>query len=56
MRLLFAGESRRLATLILAAKRPLLAESSHSNPSIVGVASVRYTPKAATQMLESGLN
>jgi hypothetical protein len=30
MGLLFAGESRRLATLILAAKRPLMAESSHS--------------------------
>jgi hypothetical protein len=30
---------------------PLLAETRHSNLWIFGVASVRYTPKAATQML-----
>jgi hypothetical protein len=36
--------------------RPRFAESSHTNPQIVGVASVRYTPEAATQMLVSRLN
>jgi len=36
--------------------RPLLAESSHSYSRIFGVASVRFTPIPATQMLESGLN
>ena len=34
----------------------LLAESSRWHPPIFAVASVRYTPKAAAQMLESGLN
>jgi hypothetical protein len=34
-----------------AAERPLLAESSHWFPSIMGVASVRYSPIPATQML-----
>ena len=32
-------------------ERLLLAESSRSHPPIFGVASVRYTPKAAAQML-----
>jgi hypothetical protein len=31
---------------------PLLAESSHWHPQIFRVASVRYTPIPATQMLE----
>jgi len=33
----------------------LLAESSHSNPPIAGVASGCYTPIPATQMLISNL-
>jgi hypothetical protein len=37
-------------------KRPVLAESSHSHPSKVGVASVRYTPIPAARLLESELN
>ena len=36
-------------------ERPLLAESSRWELGIYGVASVRYTPKAATQMLVSRL-
>jgi len=32
-----------------------MAESSHSHPWILGVASVRFTPIAATQMLEFSL-
>ena len=31
--------------------RPLVAEISHSNPPIVGVASVRFSPIAATQVI-----
>jgi hypothetical protein len=37
-------------------KRLLLAECSRSHTRIFGVAIVRFTPKAAAQMLESGLN